>query len=225
MDTTKLRNLLLLSILCLACKTSKIDHSFIPVEFYFPADQIGEGKTFTYVDESSGDKTYLDYYHGYENNKKYLIQKAYSLQGTNDSLIYLDYQLIETYSYMFSDKEPTKGDIQQDTVIENGKKLGKNIRKVAFQTDSTLLTIISESEYVKDTIFSWKGTLLPTLVIKTTYNSSIKSKLHSEPPTDFRIEFLTYEAKGTGTIRIRMLTTQDKRVKNIDLIKIGNRQI
>jgi hypothetical protein len=223
--TMKLRTFFIVSALIFTCKKVKTDNPFIPRDYYFPQDKIGNGKTFVFIDQNTGDTSYQDLYFKYRDNTKYLVVKAYRANSVEDSLIYLDYKLKESYSYFFGKTEARKAEILQDTVIENGKKLGKEILKVKFKSDSTLLTIISESEFLKDTTFIWKGALIPTLVIKTTYNNTVQSNMDNETQKVFKLEFLTYQGEKTGTLRFKVLTTREGYPKNIDLIEIKDRPL
>jgi hypothetical protein len=210
-------------MLFFSCKGSHNNESFIPKEYFFPENEIGEGKIFMYVDQLTGDTTYSEYRHQYVGQNRFLIHKAYNSGGTNDSLVYLDRKLIETYSSQAADGSLTKGDILQDTIVSNSKKSRKNILKVRFSLDSTILIINSESEYVKDTTFSWMNKAIPAIVIKTIYEVTVENKLTGEGQAKFNLEFFTYEAKNIGSIRIKILTTADGRIKDIDLKQIRDR--
>ena len=219
----RIEGVLFFLILFHSCQSFKETGSFIPLKYSFPENEINKGKTFTYLDESNGEKTYYDYYFGDNYGKKCLIVKDYSSDGTGDSIIYVDHKLVESYAHFFSRYKPTKANILLDTTIHNGTRLGKNFLTVQFESDSTLLTIRSESEFLKDTTFNWKGTLLPTLIIKTTYYNTIHGKISDALDYRFQIEFITYLAQKIGRVRTRMLTTKENKLKNIDLIDIQDR--
>jgi hypothetical protein len=211
--------LVFLLILVAACSTITKSNVFVPIEYTFPEGQIASGKTFVQVDQATGDTSFEDRYHFVKNNREYLIQKFYSAQGTSDSTLYLDSKLAESYSYVFSKTVASRALILLDTIINNGKKLGKDILKVEYKSDSTILSIRSESEFIKDTTVRWRKVFLPTLVIRTTIYSSLKSRFYPSIKTDFKIDYLMYEAKNTGTVKIKLLTPKEK---VIDLIDIRN---
>ena len=159
------------------------------------------------------------------------ICKNSSIKGPNklnhsnekfDSLVYLNNRLLESYSYMFSKTQPTKALILSDTIIDNGKRLGKNILKVEFHTDSTVLAIRSESEFVKDTTFMWKDTSRSTLVLRTIYYTTLKTKKNNELLSDFQLEFIIYQAEKIGAIRVKIPKTVDNKIKYLDLVEIRN---
>ena len=211
---------LFISVSTFSCNSVRDSVTFLPENYFLPEDQITNGKTFIYLDRSNGETTYIDYYFGDNNGRQVMIQRAYSLKGTNDSLIYLHRKLIESYSNLFNASRLAKANILQDIIIENGKRLGKNILSVSFESDSTIWKIISESEFIKDTMFTWKGKSLSTLVIRTTYNTTVENKFDSKQSTNFKIEFNTYEAEKIGSIRLNILTTTEHKPKIIDLIEI-----
>jgi hypothetical protein len=213
--------LLIFAFIC-ACNLKKKNTPFIPLEYLFPESEIGAGKTFIYVDQSTGDSIFHNLSHYQTKGQTYLILTAYSPKERFDSLVYRDNKLLESYSYMFSKTEATRAVILLDTIIDNGRRLGKNILKVEFHVDSTVLAVRSESEFVKDTIFAWQGVSLPSLVIKTIYYTTLKGRNDNFPLTNFQIEFLTYQAKKTGAVRIKILKTKDNQTKYIDLKEIRN---
>ena len=215
-----MRLVLFISISFFSCNSVRDSAIFLPEKYFLPEDQINSGKTFIYLDRSIGETSYIDYYFGDNNGRRVLVQKAYLLKGTNDSQIYFHRRLIESYSNIFNTTRLTKANIFRDTIIENGKRLGKHILSVSFESDSTIWKIISESEFMKDTIFTWKGKSLPTLVINTTYNTTIQNKFDRNENMNFKIEFNTYEAEKIGSVRLNVLTTTEHKPKIIDLIEI-----
>lgn len=121
----KLIYLLLIITPYYSCTTSKKIKQFIPTEYFFPEDQLNKGKTFIYIDQSNGDSSFHDLYHYKKDNETYLIRTTYSRNEHSDSLIYLNYKLIEVHSYFFSKTQATKAMILSDTIIDNGRRLGK----------------------------------------------------------------------------------------------------
>ena len=58
----RIERALLILIFFYSCHSFRDNDSFIPLEYTFPENEINNGKTYTYVDESNGEKTYYDYY-------------------------------------------------------------------------------------------------------------------------------------------------------------------
>lgn len=221
----KLLYLLFIVALCYSCNTNKERKQFIPTEYFFPEDQIGKGKTFIFIDQTNGDSLFFDLYHHKKGNETYLIRIAYSRSNLSDSLIYLNNRLLETHSAFFSKTDLTKGVILSDTIIDNDSRLGKNVLIVSYQSDSLDWSIRSESEFAKDTIFQWQSSSLPTIVIKTTYFITLKSKFVKDIQTKFQLDFLTYEASKIGTVKIKILKTVDNKTKDINLVRIEDMSV
>lgn len=221
----KLIYLLLIIISYYSCTTSREIRHFIPTEYFFPESLIGSGKTFIFIDQSNGDSSFHDLYHYKKDNETYLIRTTYSMNGRSDSLIYSNYKLLEIYSHFFSQTKATKASILSDTIIDDGSRLGKNILKLSYQSDSLEWSIRSESEFVKDTVFQWQGSSLPTIVIKTTYFSTLKNKFNNHIQTNFELVFFTYEASKTGTVKIKIPKTVSNKSKDINLVRIEDMSI
>jgi len=221
----KLLYLLLIIASCYSCSKNKKINQFLPTEYLFPKEQIGKGKTFTYIDQTNGDSSFYDLFHHKKDNETYLIKTSYTRSNLSDSLIYSNYKLLEIHSYFFSKTDITKGIILSDTIIDNGSRLGKNILIVSYQSDSLDWSIRSESEFAKDTVYQWQGSSLPAIVIKTTYFNTLKSKFVENTESNFQFDFLTYEATKIGTVKIKILKTVDNKTKDINLVRIEDMSI
>lgn len=213
----------LISIYFLSCTVNNSGTSFLPLEYRFPEIKTGEKKTYVYVDKSNGDSSFYDYYHPIKNGQVYFIVKTYNARGISDSSVYLNGKLLESYAHLFDNEILTKGVILQDTVIKNGKRLGKHILETRFSSGSLVNFFRAEYEFVKDTVFTWQNTILPTLVIKSAMSLTIKSNVTSNVQSEHRISFVSYQAKGIGTIRITFLQTAENKSKTIDLLQIIDR--
>jgi len=69
-------------------------------------------------------------------------------------------------------------------------------------------------------MFKWKGKSLPSLVIRTTYNTTVQNKFDNKQSTNFKIEFNIYEAEKIRSVRLNVLATTACRPEVIDLIQI-----
>jgi hypothetical protein len=218
-----LRNfcILFLIIFLSACMSLKDKHPFIPLEYSLSEEEKVKGKTLIYEDKVTGERSYTDVFYKISGGKNLLILRAYTDSLISDSTVELDHKLYESYSGFFNHRL-NKAQIFLDTIIENGKKLGKYKLGVILKTDSAEITVRSEFEYIKDTSFVWKRKEVPALVIQAKYNFTLKDQ-DTDRPVNFIIEYLTYEAKGIGTIRMKVYNIKEQRTKNIDLIEIRDK--
>ena len=196
---------------------------FIPSEYTLSKHEMAKGKTLVYFDSLSGEYSYRDVYYQKLNGNEYLITKSYKKDEVFDSLIELNGRLHESYSWIFANKQPVKAQILRDTVIDNHRKFGRRELDVRFINDSMKLTILSKSEFLKDTIFIWKNAPLPTLVVQSQYISIINKHPENDGVPDFTLDITTYYAKGIGEVRMRVFNITEQRFKHIDLIEIKNK--
>ncbi|UEG49639.1 hypothetical protein LK994_13435 [Ferruginibacter lapsinanis] len=207
-----------LSILILfsACKHQKTYVSFVPPDYFFPEEQVGNGKTFTYVSKTNGEKTFRDIFHLNIHNINYLIVRAYDQNGTTDSLVYLNRKIIENYSYMFGKQKIIKADIYTDTIIDNGKKLGELISTFEFASQGSTFSIETKMTYLKDTTLLWRGKETASIVTFSTFQGKLQNNKFQK---EFNIESTVYSAKGIGEIKY-LIKGKDNKINEIDLVDI-----
>lgn len=149
-----------------SCHSQRDDETFIPKEYQYPEDSILNGKTFVYQKSGTSEKNYTDFKLKIIDNKKWLISVQYSADKTEDSVLTLNDKTKEIYSFSFNDGKPLNGLVAQDTVINDGTKLGKRIKRTVFKTDDYTSDNTSQLEYLKDTIFTWKSRKIDCIVMK-----------------------------------------------------------
>lgn len=115
----------------------------------------------------------------------------------------------------------TKGQILLDTIVDNGKKLGKLLTKIRFANESTVIIIRAEEEFEKDTVFTWQQKQLPTLVVKSQFFGEIKWKNGKD--TSFTVQIWTFLAKGAGGVRSRILNEKENKLVDFDVVEIKDR--
>src|SRR5438309_4610220 len=210
-----------LSLLFLfACAKKSESKLFLPIEYEFPEMKAGESKTYVYVDRDSPDSTFCNYDVYSKDGHNLLIASFYSGKITEDSLLYLDGRLEEAYASFFNKVNLGKADILTDTVVETGRRYGKQILEENFSSDSLINFVRHESEFMKDTVFVWKGVRYPTIVTKTTASLRIKSKILPKLRNDFEVQYLIYQGEHIGALRITFLNMKDNKTKTLDLVEI-----
>lgn len=152
---------------------------FIPKEFEYPSSKIDSGKTFIYQNSLTKQHSLTDLKLMNVAGKIFRTIKNYDSTGaTSDSSKIYDGKAIEVYNFfMANDGTRTKADIIQDTILNDGHKLGIHLTKSIYRTKHTTNEIASIGQYLKDTTITWKNTLVPVLVI--TNNSVIELRTNT----------------------------------------------
>jgi hypothetical protein len=165
-------------------KSQRKIQRFIPEEYRYPLNKIGNGKTFVYKTMGTlNDSLFYDVQLTTEAGTKYLLVTLYTSRIKLDSFkLTTEDNPIEIFKFRSPDLSDTsrqciQGEIKEDTVIDNGTKLGKLFYNVAYAGKTDKLTINTEGEYLKDTILPWQGKQISCIVIKTKDKREIGPKL------------------------------------------------
>jgi len=212
---------IILSFTLLANISNQRSSYFIPKEFEFPDDSIGNGKTFFYKNEAylneddwnteNASTMYVENMYTFKNlqlinidGEKYRQVKEYdhSLTSITDSIIILDGKALAVFNFFMSgDGKAIAGEKIQDTVIEDENKLGKHLVKRIYHGEKLTHIVSSEEKFLKDTIITWKKNKLPCLVTRTTGLVKVQTNADTSFNYTFKVFSNTYYAKGIGEIK------------------------
>jgi hypothetical protein len=106
--------------------------------------------------------------------------------------------------------------------VDNGRRYGKRILEEDYYSDSLIDRITAENEFMKDTVFTWKGVRLPTLMIKTSLQLTIMRRFFHNNHQDISASVVSYLARGLGAVRITTYKAYDNKPVTIDLVQIRN---
>ena len=165
-------------------KSQRKIQRFIPEEYRYPLDKIGKGKTFVFkIVGSLNDSLFYNVQPLTEAGTQYVSVTRYTSRQKIDSLkLTVKDKIMEVFSFRSPDPGDTgrqcmREEIKEDTVIDNGTKLGKFFYNVAYAGKTNKLTSSTEEEYLKDTILPWQGKQISCIVIKVKYREEIGPKL------------------------------------------------
>lgn len=208
--------LLIILLALISCESTKKKTGFLPKEYSYPIEQIGNGKTLVYRKVGATNQTsFKDLQLITEPGGQFLLSKQYSADAKFDSSkTTIDNKLIETFTFLLSDTTdnkqlPIKGEIKEDKVIDNGTKFGQSVYKIVYTGNENVVTISSVEEYLKDTILTWQDEQLDCIV--TSMKSKIEFSNTTNPFAKQEIEYKgdSYFAKGIGLIRYTSQTKND----------------
>ena len=191
--------LLLATLFFNKCTDTKTAY-FIPQEFQYPDAKIGNGKIFVYEDSLTKKLALKSIKLINVNGNNYRVYKQYDSTATTDSTIIFNGKTFEDYNFIINGKA-AKADIIQDTIINNGIKLGEHIYKCIYNTPPTFTSLNIEEKFLKDTSIYWQGKPVKCLL---TYES-IRLEIHSISDTSEKqglsATLTNYYAKGYGIIK------------------------
>jgi hypothetical protein len=204
----------ILLVLSVNACSRKISGAFIPKEYRYSEDRIGNGKLFVYRNSSNNQKENLSLKKITVNRQKYLVVKQFADGFTSDSLIIVNGKIIEEYLFFTNDdrQKVNKFKTTKDVIIRDGSKLGRNVIKRKFQDNETYTQMDIEERFLKDTSLMWQGKKLKCIVI--TLNSKIKIYKPGMNAQTFLSEGgQLYYAEGIGLIMWSVAITNEAIVK------------
>jgi hypothetical protein len=222
-----------LIIFFMSC-VGQISSYFIPKEFEYPDDSIGNGKTFIYRDIVNKQNAYLDIRLFNIGTKKLRSFVQHNPNLIRDSEIICDGKRVEFY-YQLSTVDPkmSKGEDIVDKIINDGGKFGRHISSRTFHDNVIILKISVEENVIKDTSILWMGNYLGC--IETQKEGKIEIRSSKYPTLNFDGNLLSkcYYAKRIGIIRYSMAYKDRKKenhyimwdlssIEDIDIDKIHN---
>ena len=173
--------------------------NFIPEEFEYPDSKIGAGKTFVYRNNLTKQQAFEDRKIFNINGQHFLVLKRYNSISVSDSIKLLNGKAIEVYTFM--NGNPIKEETLEDTVMNNGQRLGIHLEQSRYLADQLLYTITSKEQFLKDTTAVWANNQLPCIVIQT--NTKVEIKVNLDTSLHHAIEVFSklYYAKSIGLIK------------------------
>ena len=197
-----MRTIIFFIFICLleSCHSQRNDKTFIPKEYQYPVDSILNGKTFVYQKQGTSEKNYTDFKLKTIGDNKYLISVQYLADKTEDSVLTLNDKTKEIYSFSFNDGKLLKGVVTQDTVINDGAKLGKRIKRTIFKADDYTSDNTSELEYLKDTTYTWKSKKIDCTVVKAISTTQLISNSSDSSRQALTSYHYLYFGKNIGLV-------------------------
>jgi len=193
--------LLFVALFLNKCSDKKSNY-FIPEEFQYPENKIEKGKTFIYQNALRKKITFRSIKLLNINERKYFISKEFDSTSTTDSAIFFKGKILEDYNFVLNGGHgATKASIAEDTVINNGSKLGKHVTEYIFNTPTTSMIVNVEDIFVKDTSCIWQGKTLDCLEIQSLAKVQFNSLTDTLSKYFLNASNLMYYAKGVGLIK------------------------
>lgn len=191
----------LLFLFTIRCSPAQKHKSFIPVEYHYPFNKIGKGKTKVYQNTESAGQLFSNVKTKKISGKSYLFTTQYVSGSKIDSSVFVNDNLVDNYT--FADGKIIKNEVEEDVIIGNGRKLGQHKVNIIYNTASSIVSSEIEEEYLKDTSLYWQGTPADCLVIKATVSQVSPGNNNFLSGQKHKTNLTSYYAKGLGLIRFQ----------------------
>lgn len=184
------------------CQVKKKDR-FYPAEYLYPLNKLGKGKTYVYEDIGGTQYNYTDVIPMRDHNQPVIAIRHRTTSQTVDSLICSEnWLLLDSYLFLpGSGSKALKGKILEDDVIDDGSRLGKHISRTEYSDPGFVLTVATESVFVKDTVIYWQDKKFDCIKTHEPTTIKFKSTKDSSNTRQMEIIFDGFLAKGIGAIR------------------------
>jgi hypothetical protein len=212
-------SLFVLTAIFIKCSAQK-PTDFIPKEFRYPDDKIGAGKTFIYQDSLTAKRSFENLQIVNRDGKRFKMIKEYDSNSVSDSAIYLEDRVVEHYNFILNNGSPIKAENLQDTVTNNGHRLGVHSSQIRYKTDALIYTATNREEFLKDSTINWQGKQLPSLVTSGNSRIEIKVKADTTVSQVMEVHMRFYYAKEVGLIRYSIQFTDHTGKDNYGIWKL-----
>jgi hypothetical protein len=179
--------------------TGKPSESFIPQEYEFPDEQIEGGKTFVYQNTVTKEESFTDLRLIGRGAAKFRSLKNYNTQGVLDSTITTNGRTTESFNFILSaDGKAVRGQNTQDTIVDDGSKLGKRLTTWQYITPNIMNTSVFSGKFTNDTTVQWKDKKLPCIVIESKGDIKLQAVNGGGESRTMTVFSKIYYAKGLG---------------------------
>jgi len=202
----------------------KLPTKLIPVDYDFPENQIGDGKTMVYVNANTGDTTFINFYSKVESRKTFLIEYDYDKNWISDSMVLLNRNLVEYYINPDNNGQLWKADKIYDKIVMDKDKNLSELAEFHWQKRSRHVSVRNQTWVIKDTVLHWNGKSLPAIITKNIIQTNSNFLRTPDGKYNFEMESINYIGQHVGTIkRIIVCSWNDKPIVT-KLIEIRDMQ-
>ncbi len=192
----------LLTCIFFSCNDKLKDTAYIPSAYSYPIDSLNPSRTFTYVKSGTIDENYIDFKLLNYPEKTLISKRQYTHAIIIDStIIEKNDKLVEIFVFGIVDSSMAKGEIIQDTIINNNAKIGIRERLRVYRGKDFTYNMYSKEEYVTDTTISWQNKIVDCIKISAVSKNIISSTKDTSQKTEFLSFHNFYYGKNIGLLR------------------------
>ena len=192
---------LFLTFIAFELNSNAQSKSFVPLEYEYPKAMLFSPKTYVYKNSFSTEIRYKDVYRKDSSGQIIINWKEYvSSSPLADSAVEVNDRTIENYLMMGQEK--IKESITEDSLYNDGSKLGEKVQSGAFAiTPSLMLAGVIRSHYLKDTVMTWQGKNVSCIVIESNQRQIVENPQDASQRKEMLEKITYYFGKDVGLLR------------------------
>ena len=182
---------------------------FVPLDFEYPESVLTVPQTYVYKNSVTGAIRYKDIAFEKKGTDVIINWKEYDGSALIDSCTLINHKSVD--HYMILNGRAIKANVAEDSVHEDGSRLGEKIQTIHFTLDPTIsLYASTRSFFLKDTTISWQEKLVPCIVIQSFYRQQLTNTLFPDKPKEVNGIAYYYFGKNIGLVMYRTELENEK---------------
>src|SRR6185369_2850491 len=174
--------------------------SFVPLDYEYPPAILHSPKTFVFKNAVTSELSFKDISLVQKPDSVIVIWKEYGGAPLIDSCVEVNDKGKE--HYLIINGNMTKAIIIEDSLYDNGSKLGEKKQSLYFNINSSLtFSAAIRSSFLKDTSIIWKGEPVPCLVIRSDSKLIFSNPQNAAQQREDIFKTLYYFGKNVGLIK------------------------
>ncbi|MDP4261742.1 MAG: hypothetical protein Q8941_04365 [Bacteroidota bacterium] len=191
---------------------------FVPVEYEYPAAILKTPKTYIYSKAGDSSLSFRDVIMTKKPGQIIINSKEYDQESISDSSVEINDKDVE--HYLFMNGKMIKGVSTEDSVHNNGSRLGEKVQSEFFKIDpSYVWSATFRSRFLKDTSITWDRRQINCLVIETNITQVITDTNDSTFKKQGDGKVIYYFGKEVGLIRCITIINGTASARDLKQIK------
>jgi len=192
---------ILFIIIACGCRSKPIPQMLLPEDYYFPETKLEIGKTFVYLNEKTGDTTYLDLFHSEVNGKTFLVERSYDKNSVSDSVILTGRRVVAHYINPLDTGQLWEANQISHTIISDTAGGLKEISEIHWENGLRYAFVRSTNKIGKDTLVQWNGRSYHSIVTTTLIETNSNFLRTPDGEYNPKMEVINYMCKGIGSVK------------------------
>lgn len=182
---------------------------FVPLEFEFPDAVLNTPKTYVYKNSLTGALRYKDVSLERKGIEVLVNWKEYDNSPVVDSCTEINGKAID--HYMIVERQTIKANVSEDSVYQDGSRLGEKVQTFYFNLNENLTLFASvRSFFLKDTSIQWQGKAVPCIVVQSYNSQKLLYSLVPDKPKEINGIVYYYFGKDVGLLMYRSEMENEK---------------
>src|SRR5215203_547003 len=182
---------------------------FVPLQFEYPDSILLTPKTYVYKNADNDALRYRDVILKKKDKDVIINWKEYDKSHLADSSTEINGKSWD--HYMIMDGKAIKAVITEDSIYQDGTRLGEKVQTLFFNLSSTI-SLFQSIHYIflKDTTIAWHNKPIPSLVIQSFFRQKLSNSLFPDQPKEITGVVYYYFGKNVGLLMYRSEMDNEK---------------